>query len=65
MKLGCFFQAPEAPGHSHADRYAEMIELIGLAHRVVVMRNGRVMATLAAGQLSEEELISHATGTYH
>jgi hypothetical protein len=29
------------------------------------MRNGRVMATLAAGQLSEEELISHATGTHH
>jgi ribose transport system ATP-binding protein len=44
---------------------SELIELIGLAHRVVVMRNGRVMATLAAGQLSEEELISHATGTYH
>ena len=34
MKLGCFFQAPEAPGHSHADRYAEMIELIGLADRL-------------------------------
>jgi ribose transport system ATP-binding protein len=44
---------------------SELIELIGLAHRVVVMRNGRVMATLAADQLSEEELIAHATGTHH
>jgi alkanesulfonate monooxygenase SsuD/methylene tetrahydromethanopterin reductase-like flavin-dependent oxidoreductase (luciferase family) len=31
VKLGCFFQAPEAPGQSHAERYGEMIELIGLA----------------------------------
>jgi alkanesulfonate monooxygenase SsuD/methylene tetrahydromethanopterin reductase-like flavin-dependent oxidoreductase (luciferase family) len=30
VKFGLFFQAPEAPGQSHADRYAEMIELIGL-----------------------------------
>lgn len=31
MKFGLFFQAPEAPGQSHAQRYAEMVELIGLA----------------------------------
>jgi len=31
VKFGLFFQAPEAPGQSHADRFAEMIELIGLA----------------------------------
>src|SRR4029450_7100025 len=33
VKFGLFFQAPEAPGQSHAERYAEMIELIGLAAR--------------------------------
>jgi alkanesulfonate monooxygenase SsuD/methylene tetrahydromethanopterin reductase-like flavin-dependent oxidoreductase (luciferase family) len=31
MKFGLFFQAPEADGHTHAERYAEMFELIALA----------------------------------
>jgi alkanesulfonate monooxygenase SsuD/methylene tetrahydromethanopterin reductase-like flavin-dependent oxidoreductase (luciferase family) len=31
VKFGLFFQAPEAPGQSHAQRYGEMIHLIGLA----------------------------------
>ncbi|KQW01333.1 sugar ABC transporter ATP-binding protein [Rhizobacter sp. Root1221] len=43
---------------------SELIELIGLCHRVVVMRAGRVMTTLDAGHLTEEELIAHATGTH-
>jgi ribose transport system ATP-binding protein len=44
---------------------SELIELIGLAHRVIVMRHGRIQAELPAAQLSEEELIAHATGTRH
>jgi alkanesulfonate monooxygenase SsuD/methylene tetrahydromethanopterin reductase-like flavin-dependent oxidoreductase (luciferase family) len=31
VKFGLFFQAPEAPGQSHAERYAEMLDLIVLA----------------------------------
>jgi alkanesulfonate monooxygenase SsuD/methylene tetrahydromethanopterin reductase-like flavin-dependent oxidoreductase (luciferase family) len=31
MKLGVFFQAPEAEGQTHAERYAEMFDLIVLA----------------------------------
>ncbi|WP_211441116.1 sugar ABC transporter ATP-binding protein [Collimonas humicola] len=42
---------------------SELIELIGLCHRVAVMRAGVVQTTLASDQLTEEELISHATGT--
>ncbi|MEO6919798.1 MAG: sugar ABC transporter ATP-binding protein [Collimonas sp.] len=42
---------------------SELIELIGLCHRVAVMRAGILQTTLANDQLSEEELISHATGT--
>ncbi|HWP20048.1 MAG TPA: sugar ABC transporter ATP-binding protein [Burkholderiaceae bacterium] len=42
---------------------SELIELIGLCHRVAVMRAGRLRAVLDAGQLTEEELIAHATGT--
>jgi alkanesulfonate monooxygenase SsuD/methylene tetrahydromethanopterin reductase-like flavin-dependent oxidoreductase (luciferase family) len=31
MRFGVFFQAPESPGHTHAERYAEMFDLIALA----------------------------------
>ncbi|MES2938949.1 MAG: sugar ABC transporter ATP-binding protein [Pseudomonadota bacterium] len=43
---------------------SELLELIGLCHRVVVMRQGRLVAELARDQLSEELLIAHATGTH-
>ncbi|WP_306524309.1 sugar ABC transporter ATP-binding protein [Dokdonella sp.] len=43
---------------------SELMELIGLCHRVAVMRAGRLQATLSAEHLSEEELIAHATGTH-
>jgi ribose transport system ATP-binding protein len=43
---------------------SELVELIGLCHRVVVMRAGHVQATLGTAQLSEEELIAHVTGTH-
>jgi len=42
---------------------SELVELIGLCHRVVVMRAGRITANLSGEQLTEEELIAHATGT--
>ncbi|HSI58270.1 MAG TPA: ATP-binding cassette domain-containing protein, partial [Ideonella sp.] len=42
---------------------SELMELIGLCHRVAVMRTGRLRCTLEQDQLSEEELIAHATGT--
>jgi ribose transport system ATP-binding protein len=42
---------------------SELMELIGLCHRVAVMRAGRIAAMLQADELTEEELIAHATGT--
>ncbi|MES2940234.1 MAG: sugar ABC transporter ATP-binding protein [Pseudomonadota bacterium] len=42
---------------------SELPELIGLCHRVAVMRAGRIAATLEQNQLNEQELIGHATGT--
>ena len=42
---------------------SELMELIGLCHRVAVMRAGRLQTTLQEPYLTEEELISHATGT--
>ncbi|TEA79577.1 sugar ABC transporter ATP-binding protein [Allopusillimonas ginsengisoli] len=43
---------------------SELIELIGLCHRVAVMRAGRLQAVLENDQLHEKELIAHATGTH-
>jgi ribose transport system ATP-binding protein len=43
---------------------SELMELIGVCHRIVVMRAGTQQATLAAEQLTEEVLIAHATGTH-
>ncbi len=44
---------------------SELMELIGLCHRVAVMRAGRLVTTLDADHLTEEQLIAHATGTAH
>ncbi len=43
---------------------SELMELIGLCHRVAVMRGGRLQATLSAKDLNEQEIIAHATGTH-
>ncbi len=43
---------------------SELVELIGLCHRVAVMRAGRVQAVLSAEHVNEQELIAHATGTH-
>ena len=43
---------------------SELMELIGICHRIVVMRGGDQQATLEAEQLTEEVLIAHATGTH-
>ncbi|MDY0747298.1 sugar ABC transporter ATP-binding protein [Paucibacter sp. R3-3] len=44
---------------------SELMELIGICHRIVVMRGGAQQATLAANEdISEEVLIAHATGTH-
>ncbi len=44
---------------------SELLELIGLAHRVVVMRAGQFAAEVDGDHLTEQELIAHATGTAH
>ena len=43
---------------------SELMELIGLCHRVAVMRSGGIVATLAANELNEQDLIAYATGTH-
>ena len=43
---------------------SELVELIGLCHRVAVMRAGCLQTVLHAEKLTEQELIAHATGTH-
>jgi ABC-type sugar transport system ATPase subunit len=42
---------------------SEMEEVIGLAHRVVVMRRGRQVATLEEDNLREESILHSAFGS--
>lgn len=41
---------------------SEMDEIIGLCHRVIVMRNGTKSVELEGAEISEEEIMYHATG---
>ena len=41
---------------------SELPEIIGLSHRVVVMRSGRITGVLEGDQLTEHEIVQYATG---
>lgn len=41
---------------------SELPEIVGLAHRVVVMREGRVTGVLAGDRIDEQEIVQYATG---
>ncbi len=41
---------------------SEMSELIGLCHRIVVMRAGRIVGELAGADMNEQAIVVLATG---
>ncbi|MDZ7800137.1 MAG: sugar ABC transporter ATP-binding protein [Trueperaceae bacterium] len=41
---------------------SEMQEIIGLSHRVVVMRSGRITGILDGDEMTENEIVQYATG---
>ena len=43
---------------------SELMELIGLCHRIAVLRAGRLQTIVDAEGATEEQLIAHATGTH-
>ncbi|XHS76573.1 sugar ABC transporter ATP-binding protein [Burkholderiaceae bacterium UC74_6] len=43
---------------------SELMELIGLCHRIAVLRAGRLQTIVDAVGATEEQLIAHATGTH-
>lgn len=57
-----FIQKLAASGKSIIMISSEMAEVIGLSHRVVVMRSGRVTGILSGDQINEDLIVRHAMG---
>ena len=57
-----FIAALAAEGRSVIVISSEMAELIGICHRIVVMRNGRVVGEVAGEAMNEHEIVVLATG---
>ncbi|PSL21119.1 sugar ABC transporter ATP-binding protein [Shimia abyssi] len=57
-----FIAALAAEGVSVVVISSEMPEIIGLCHRVIVMREGRVMGSLTGDHINEAEIVRYAAG---
>ena len=57
-----FIQKLAASGKSIIMISSEMAEVIGLSHRVVVMRSGRVTGVLSGDDINEDLIVRHAMG---
>ena len=57
-----FIQNLAASGKSIIMISSEMAEVIGLSHRVVVMRSGRVTGVLTGDDINEDLIVRHAMG---
>jgi ribose transport system ATP-binding protein len=54
--------AMAAEGKSCVVISSELLEIIGLCHRVIVMRASRIVASLEGDEISEDEIMMYATG---
>ena len=57
-----FIAAMAAEGRSVIVISSEMAELIGICHRIIVMRNGRIAGEVAGDAMTEHEIVVLATG---
>jgi ribose transport system ATP-binding protein len=57
-----FIAALAAEGRSVVVISSEMAELIGICHRIIVMRNGRVVGEVAGETMNEHAIVVLATG---
>jgi ribose transport system ATP-binding protein len=57
-----FIAALAAEGVSVVIISSEMPEVIGISHRVVVMREGQVMGVLSGDEINENEIVRYAAG---
>jgi ribose transport system ATP-binding protein len=49
-------------GHACVVISSELLEIIGLSHRVLVMRSSRIVANLQNELINEDEIMLYATG---
>jgi ribose transport system ATP-binding protein len=54
--------AMAAEGRSCVVISSELLEIIGLCHRVIVMRASRIVASLERDAITEDEIMLYATG---
>ncbi|MBL4805834.1 MAG: sugar ABC transporter ATP-binding protein [Rhodobacteraceae bacterium] len=57
-----FIAALAAEGVSIVLISSEMPEIIGMCHRVIVMREGRIVGTLTGDDINENEIVRYAAG---
>jgi ribose transport system ATP-binding protein len=57
-----FIAALAAEGVSVVVISSEMPEIIGISHRVIVMRDGRIMGELTGNEINENEIVGYAAG---
>jgi len=57
-----FIAALAAEGISVVVTSSEMPEIIGICHRVLVMRSGRITGELTGGAINENEIVRYAAG---
>jgi ribose transport system ATP-binding protein len=57
-----FIAALAAEGRSVIVISSEMAELIGICHRIIVMRNGRIVGEVAGDEMNEHAIVVLATG---
>jgi ribose transport system ATP-binding protein len=57
-----FIAALAAEGVSVVVISSEMPEIIGISHRVIVMRDGRIVGELTGNEINENEIVGYAAG---
>ncbi|MEO8397065.1 MAG: ATP-binding cassette domain-containing protein, partial [Chloroflexota bacterium] len=57
-----FIAAQAAAGHAVLLISSELAEILGLAHRILVMRDGRIAADLDGRSATQAEILRHALG---
>ncbi len=62
QQLYTFIAALAAKGKAVIVISSEMQELIGICHRILVMRNGHIVGELSGDAMTEQEIVVHATG---
>jgi ABC-type sugar transport system ATPase subunit len=62
LDLYTFIAEQAAQGHSVLLISSELTELLGLAHRILVMRDGRIVAELDGRTATQESVLRYALG---